>query len=89
MAQLTPFEGEFCGKVRKIYSVNSIKPEKEISSMTTKKYCPHCGEGNIFRVYSPRREYETDYIVGEVYDCKCPNCDKDFDIVNEFDKDED
>ncbi|EKO1913599.1 hypothetical protein PZQ55_002687 [Clostridium botulinum] len=89
MIHLTLFEGEFCGKIRKIYSVNSTTPEKELSSMTSHRYCPYCGKGNFFRVYNPRREYETEHIAGSIYDSKCPHCNKDFDIIDEHDKDYD
>lgn len=89
MTTLTPFNTEFCGDVHKVYSVNSYTPEKEHSNMTTSEICPHCKERNIFRVYEPKREFETDRFAIAIYDCKCPNCKKDFEIKDEFDKEED
>jgi rubredoxin len=89
MITVTPFEGEFCQKVRTIYSINNCNPESAYSHMTTSAECPHCKTRNIFRVYEPKDEYETKESYVAIYDCKCPNCGKDFEIKDEFEKEED
>ena len=81
MTYIVPFEAEFCGKIRKIYSVNNDNPTDGFcSSVTTSEPCPYCGERNFFRVYDHKSEYEEDGWFIEVYDCKCPNCRKEFDL---------
>lgn len=89
MTTLTPFKAEFCGKVRDIYSVNSSTPEREYSSVTTLESCPHCKERNIFRFYNPKREFESDRYIIEIYDCKCPKCKEYFEFMDVCDKLED
>ena len=90
MITITPFEGEFCQKNYIIYAINNCEPNKNSmgGSMTTSEKCPHCQTRNIFRVYDPKDEYETTNMFVEIYSCKCPNCKKEFEIVDEFEKDE-
>lgn len=89
MIILTPFQGEFCQKEHTIYSVNNEQPEKASGSMTTSEACPHCSKRNVFRVYEPKREFETDRYAMAIYDAKCPECNKEFEILDVFDKMED
>ena len=84
MTFIVPFEGEFCDKVRTIYSVNNDNPKSAWSSVTTSEKCPHCGERYFFRVYDFKKEYEEDKYYIQIYDCKCPNCQKEFDLKIEY-----
>lgn len=89
MATVTPFEDEFCQEKRTIYSINNCEPTNKTKfggSVTTSEMCPHCRTHNIFRLYEPKLEYETDKFFVSVYDCECPNCNKEFDIKDEFEK---
>lgn len=89
MITITPYQGEFCQKIYTIYSIDECNPNSTFrGSTTTSEICPYCNARNIFRVYEPRREYETDELFGEVYDCKCPNCEKEFEFISEFDKED-
>jgi len=90
MITITPYEGEFCEKIHTIYSINECNPNNTFNgSVTTSEMCPHCKTRNIFRVYEPKEEYETDELIKEIYDCKCPNCGKRFEITDEWEKEED
>lgn len=90
MISLTSFKGEFCQGECTIYSVNNTIPNKYTGgSMTSRQLCPHCGERNIFRVYEPEREFNTKRYSISVYDCKCPKCNKDFEILDVYDQFED
>ena len=80
MTFIVPFEGEFCGEMRTIYSVNNDNPNRWGSNTTTSEKCPHCGERYFYRVYDPRNEYEEDGYCTAIYDCKCPSCRKEFDL---------
>lgn len=81
MTFLVPFEAEFCGEIRKIYAVNNDSPTEGFrGNTTTSEQCPHCGERNFFRVYEEKDFYETEEYVMEVYDCKCPECRREFDL---------
>ncbi len=85
MTFVVPFEGEFCGEVRTIYAVNNDNPTGFTSgNTTTSEKCPHCSERNFYRVYDHKREYEEDGWCVEVYDCKCPNCQKEFNLEIEY-----
>jgi len=89
MTFIVPFEAEFCGEIRKIYSVNNDNPTGGFNSnTTTSERCPHCDERHFFRVYNPKSEYEEDNYIVEVYDCKCPTCRKKFDLKIEHEIDE-
>lgn len=87
MTFIVPFQGEFCGKVRTIFSVNNDDPTGFGSSVTTSKQCPHCNEKNFFRFFENKREYEKDGWEIQVYDCKCPSCRKEFDVEFLYDID--
>ncbi|NFI82507.1 hypothetical protein FDA42_18280 [Clostridium botulinum] len=89
MIKLTPFKDDFCQKECIIYSVNNENPKDAGGSMTTSEECPRCKKRHIFRVYEPKREIETDRYCIVIYDCKCPNCENDFEILDIFDKLED
>lgn len=83
MITLTPFEDEFCQKIHTIYSVNNCEPLNKSNiggSVTTSEKCPHCNQRHIFRLYEEREWYESDEILTTLYDCKCPSCNKIFDI---------
>ena len=86
MITITPFEDEFCQKIYTIYSINNTNDCG--GSVTTSEVCPHCKARNIFKVYEPKEEYETDELCVAIYDCKCPICDRVFDIVDEWEKEE-
>jgi len=89
MITITPFEDEFCQKIHTIYSINNTNPKNNFgSSTTTSEVCPYCKTRNIFKVFEPKEEYDTDEFYTEIYDCKCPNCDKEFDFVDEFEKED-
>lgn len=83
MITITPFEANFCGEMRTVFSVNNKKPLESHSHVTTSEECPHCKKRNIFRMYDYRETIETDKTYKDIYDCKCPNCNKLFDIVIE------
>lgn len=83
MITITPFEGEFCGDIRTMFSINSRKPLQEHSSVTTSEECPHCKKRNIFRLYNVKKTIEKGNIYKDIYDCKCPNCNKEFDLIIE------
>lgn len=83
MITITPFEGEFCGKTRTIYSINNTKPLQAHGSVTASEMCPYCKKKNIFRMYDSKKSIETENTYKDIYDCKCPNCSKEFDIVIE------
>lgn len=87
MTFILPFEGEFCGELRKIYAVNNDNPENGGSSTTTSEKCPNCNERHVFRVYEHKKEYEEDGWLIELYDCKCPSCQKEFELKIEFEMD--
>lgn len=90
MITITPFEEEFCQKTYTIYSINNYNPNDNLGgSTTTSEVCPHCKTRNIFKVFEPKREYETDEYYVAIYDCKCPNCEKEFEFRDEVEKDED
>ena len=90
MVTVTPFQGEFCQKEHTIYSINNESPKENIGgSMTTTEECPHCKTRNIFQFYEPKREIETDRYIITIYDSKCPNCNKEFEILDIFDNLED
>jgi hypothetical protein len=78
MITLTPLEDEFCQKNYTIYAVN--KPNNNGSSVTTFEVCPHCKARNIFRFYESENEYETSESHVKIYDCRCPNCNKNFEV---------
>jgi DNA-directed RNA polymerase subunit RPC12/RpoP len=89
MITVTPFEDEFCQKTHKMYAINNCTPNDFFGgSMTTSAECPYCKTRNIFRVYEPKKEYETDDFCVSIYDCKCPNCGKEFEIKDEFEKED-
>jgi hypothetical protein len=90
MITITPFEDEFCQKTYTIYSVNNCEPNKNSmgGSMTTSEVCPSCKTRNIFRLYEPKEEHETLHFYISVYDCKCPICGKEFEIIDEFEKED-
>lgn len=89
MTFVVPFESEFCGEIRTIYAVNNDTPTRRFQgSTTTSEICPHCGERNFYRVYKHKDEYEEDGWFIEVYDCKCPSCNKEFDLEIEHEIDE-
>jgi len=82
MTFIAPFKAEFCNEIRTIYAVNNDNPTNSIrGSTTTSEPCPHCDERNFFRVYEPKSEFMEDGYFVEVYDCKCPNCRREFDLV--------
>ena len=87
MTFIVPFQGEFCGEVRTIHSVNNDNPDRWSGSVTTSEKCPHCKERHFFRFYDTKREYEKDGWAIEVYDCKCPACRKEFDVEIEYEID--
>ncbi|MBD8521834.1 hypothetical protein [Lysinibacillus fusiformis] len=85
MTYIVPFEAEFCGEIRTIYSVNCDAPNSPLnSSVTTSEKCPHCKELNFYRFYEPISERTTDYGFVEIYDCKCASCRKKFQAKIEF-----
>lgn len=84
MAYLVPFEAEFCGEIRTIYSVNSDEPNNMGRSVTTSEKCPHCKESSFYRFYEPITERTTEYGFVEIYDCKCASCRKKFQAKIEF-----
>lgn len=85
MTFIVPFDEKFCGEIITIYSVNNDNPKGTFqSSVTTSEICPHCNERNVFRVYEHKSEREEAGCFFEVYDCKCPNCRKRFDLEVEF-----
>jgi len=85
MTFIVPFEGEFCGEIRTIYSVNNDNPKKTVWSNTTiSEKCPNCGERNFYRVYDTKDFYKENGYEIEVFDCKCPNCRKEFDLKIEY-----
>ena len=90
MTFITPFEEEFCQKIHTIYAINNDDPLHNYcgGSTTISEVCPHCNARNIFRVYEPRREYETDEYFVAIYDCKCPECRKEFEIKDEWEKED-
>lgn len=89
MITITPFKGIICEKTYKIYAINNNNPTKSSQgSLTTSEECPNCKKRNMFRVYEPKNEYETDENYVAIYDCKCPNCETEFEIIDEFEKED-
>lgn len=80
MTFIVPFEDEFCGETRTIYSVNNDNPKGAWGSITISEKCPNCGERYFYRVYDSKEYYEEEEYSVELYDCKCPNCRKEFDL---------
>lgn len=81
MTFVFPFEEEFCQTVRTVYYVNNDSQDSGGSSTTTSEACPHCKERNIFKVFDePQSSYEESGWHVQVYDCKCPNCRKEFNL---------
>lgn len=90
MITITPFEDEFCQQTFTIYSINNTNPKGfNYGSVTTSEKCPKCETRNIFRLYDSKDEYETEEAYVSVYDCKCPNCGNEFDLICKLWKDED
>lgn len=91
MVTVTEFKGEFLGKIETIYSINNTNPEGKTwgGHMTTSEICPKCKSRNLFRLYEPKREFKTERYCIAIYDCRCPNCNTNFEIKDEFDKLED
>jgi|GEM_PF-1562344 len=90
MITITPIKEEFYQKIHTIYSINNPTPNNYFGgSMTTSEACPYCKTRNIFKVFEPKEEYETNENYVSIYDCKCPICGRVFDIVDEFEKEED
>lgn len=88
MVTITPFEGQFCQKNYTIYSINNTNPAKACSHTTTSEECPNCKIKQIFRFYEPKEEYEIDSFYVEIYNCKCPNCGKEFEIKIKYEKED-
>lgn len=86
MTILVPFEGNFCGKDTTIYSVDNDKPLNAPSSVTTLEVCPNpkCGQKHVYRVYDHVDEREEENSVIEIFDSKCPSCDREFQIEIEI-----
>lgn len=87
MTFIVPFQEEFCQKIHTVYYVNNDNQGSFGGSVTTSEICPHCGERNIFKVFDNKGEREESEHFIEIYDCKCPNCRKEFDLEVEFEKD--
>lgn len=88
MTFIVPFQEEFCRKIHTVYYVNEDSQKSFISSVTSSQKCPHCGERHIFKVFEHKAEREEDGWGIEVYDGKCPACQKEFDIEIEYELDE-
>lgn len=84
MTFIVAFEEEFCGELHSIFYVNKDEQGTHGSSVTTSEGCPHCGERYIYKVFNEKGYREEGGYAIEIYDCKCPNCRKEFDLEVEF-----
>lgn len=68
-----------------VYLVNCAKD----CGIITIEPCPYCKEKHAYKVYDPKIEWESNRYTIAIYDCKCPSCNREFEIMDEFDNLED
>ena len=86
MNTIKPFKGKFCNKECTIYAINS----NDINTgLTTAFECPHCKKSHLYNVKFPKKEVETERYWITVYDVVCATCNKEFEILDIYDKLED
>lgn len=87
MTTIIPTEEEFSQQTHTVYYVNQ-DPRKRVfsGSTTTSQKCPHCGERHIYKVFDEKGYRDEPEWMIEIYDCRCPSCEEEFDLEVEHEK---
>ena len=86
MNTIKRFKGKFCNKECVIYAINSSDVNY---GLTTVVKCPYCKEKHLYNVKFYKTAVETERYCISVYDVVCATCNKEFEILDIYDKLED